>query len=100
MDSNRGDTLSESIWFLQGQLWALYLGLLFLFGWLFYHFVIDRQTPPDHRCFTPNQSERCLQGWLYYKGEMKQLGSYQMLEGYPPRCQCACHAWEEAPDGP
>ena len=49
---------------------------------------VESQTSSDHKCFTPNQSEYCMQGWLYYKGEMKAL------------CQCACHAWEEAPDGP
>ncbi len=44
LDSDRGDTLSESIWFLQGQFWPLTAGLSVLIGWLFYHFVIDRRS--------------------------------------------------------
>lgn len=44
IDRTPGDTLSESIWFLQTRFWPLTVGLAVLIGWLFYHFVIDKRS--------------------------------------------------------
>lgn len=44
LSPERGDTLSEQIWFLQRGFWPLTVGLAVLIGWLFYHFVIDKRT--------------------------------------------------------
>lgn len=44
VDSDRGDTLSESIWFLQGQFWPLTAGLSVLFAFLIHHFIVDRRS--------------------------------------------------------
>ena len=44
VDSDRGDTLSESIWFLQGQFWPLTAGLGVLFAFLIHHFIVDRRS--------------------------------------------------------
>lgn len=44
IERDPGDTLSESIWFLQQQFWPLTIGLAVLFVFLFGHFVLDRRS--------------------------------------------------------
>lgn len=44
IDRDRGDTLSESIWFLQRQWWPLTVILAVLFLFLIWHFVFDRRS--------------------------------------------------------
>ncbi len=44
VQKDRGDTLSESIWFLQQGFWPLTVGLAVLFGFLIVHFVVDRRS--------------------------------------------------------
>lgn len=44
VDRDPGDTLSESIWFLQRGFWPLTIGLAVLFAFLTYHFIIDRRS--------------------------------------------------------
>lgn len=39
-----GDTLSESIWFLQQQFWPLTIGLGVLFVFLIWHFIWDKRS--------------------------------------------------------
>ncbi len=36
----------------------------------------------DHVCFTPNEGERCIGGWLWISGKMTAL------------CQCKCHDFD------
>lgn len=43
-DSDPGDTLSESIWFLQRSFWPLTVGLGVLFVFLIAHFIFDRRS--------------------------------------------------------
>lgn len=43
-DPGSGDTLSESIWFLQRQFWPLTVGLGVLFVFLIVHFIFDRRS--------------------------------------------------------
>lgn len=43
VDRQPGDTLSESIWFLQSHFWPLTVGLAGLFGFLIWHFILDRR---------------------------------------------------------
>lgn len=43
-DHDPGDTLSESVWFLQRGFWPLTVGLAVLFVFLVYHFIIDRRS--------------------------------------------------------
>ena len=44
LDREPGDTLSESIWFLQRSFWPLTIGLVVLFAFLIYHFIFDRRS--------------------------------------------------------
>ncbi len=44
LDDESGDTLSESIWSLQHRFPTLTVGLAFLLGWLFWHFVVDKRS--------------------------------------------------------
>ena len=44
LDRDRGDTLSESVWFLQRSFWPLTVGLGILLVFLFVHFIIDRRS--------------------------------------------------------
>jgi hypothetical protein len=44
IDQDPGDTLSETIWFLQGQWAGLTYGLAALFVFLIAHFIIDRRA--------------------------------------------------------
>ncbi len=41
---DRGDTLSESVWFLQRSFWPLTIILAVLFVFLFVHFILDRRS--------------------------------------------------------
>lgn len=43
-DRAPGDTLSESIWFLQRGFWPLTVGLGVLSVFLFVHFVLDKRS--------------------------------------------------------
>lgn len=43
-DRQPGDTLSESIWFLQRQWWPLTFALAILIVFLFIHFIVDRRS--------------------------------------------------------
>lgn len=43
-DKDSGDTLSESIWFLQQAFWPLTVGLGALFAFLIVHFIVDRRS--------------------------------------------------------
>ena len=44
IDPQGGDTLSESIWFLQRQWWPLTIGLAGLLVWLIFHFIFDKRS--------------------------------------------------------
>lgn len=44
LSPDRGDTLSESIWFLQRGFWPLTIILAVLFVFLFVHFILDRRS--------------------------------------------------------
>lgn len=44
IDRDPGDTLSESIWFLQRSWWPLTIGLAVLLGFLIWHFIVDRRS--------------------------------------------------------
>ena len=43
-DRDGGDTLSESIWFLQRGFWPLTVGLGCLFVFLVVHFILDKRS--------------------------------------------------------
>jgi len=44
IDSDPGDSLSESVWFLQRSFWPLTVGLGVLFVFLTIHFIFDRRS--------------------------------------------------------
>jgi hypothetical protein len=44
VDTDRGDTLSESVWFLQRSWWPLTILLVILLVFLIWHFVVDRRS--------------------------------------------------------
>ena len=44
VNPDRGDTLSESIWFLQRSWWPLTVILAVLFLFLIFHFLVDRRS--------------------------------------------------------
>jgi heme/copper-type cytochrome/quinol oxidase subunit 2 len=44
VDTDRGDTLSESVWFLQRSFWPLTALLVILLVFLFVHFILDRRS--------------------------------------------------------
>jgi hypothetical protein len=43
-DQDRGDTLSESVWFLQRGFWPLTVMLAVLLLFLIVHFIVDRRS--------------------------------------------------------
>lgn len=47
-DRDTGDTLSESIWFLQRSWWPLTVLLIVLFGFLIWHFIWDKRSRGKH----------------------------------------------------
>lgn len=44
LDRDPGDTLSESIWFLQRSFWPVTIVIVVLLVFLFIHFVLDRRS--------------------------------------------------------